>query len=79
MLSLLSAFSFVEEFRNVLVKHIYYGKIDFEYNKKTKKTEPVDPNIYDMTSLYHLIKLIGSMKTANEETAKNMLKKFFGM
>ena len=79
VLSLLCAFSFVEEFHETIVERIYYGKMEFEFNEALGKTAPVHPKIFDITSLYHLIKLIGSMGNASEESARNMLKKFFAM
>ena len=79
VLSLFCAFSFVEEFHEAIVERIYYGKLEFEYNKTLRKTEPKYQKIFDLTSLYHLIKLIGSMGNSSEESAKEMLKNFFAL
>jgi len=79
ILSLFCAFSYVEEFRETIIERIYYGKAEFERNEKSNRTEPIYQKIFDITSLYHLIKLIGSMGNASEETARGMLKNFFAM
>jgi hypothetical protein len=73
--SLICALRFVEEFRDTLVQHIIYGKL--EKNPKTNKYE--DPMIYDVASLYYLFNLIGSMGDANLETATKTLKDFFAI
>jgi len=73
VLSLLCAFSYVEEFHETVVERIYYGKMEFIDNR------PVYPKIFDITSLYHLIKLIGSMGNSSEESARKTLNKFFAL
>jgi hypothetical protein len=75
ILSLLCALRFVEEFRNVDVKYLIYGKVETKKGTTTK----VKPMIYDITSLYYLFKLIGSMDATDEETASNILKDFFAL
>ena len=79
VLSLFCAFSYVEEFHETIVERIYYGKAEFERNEAKRKTEAKYQKILDITSLYHLIKLIGSMGNASEESARNILKNFFAM
>ena len=74
-LSLFCALRFVEEFRDAIVEYIIYGKVEF--NKKTGKTEK--PMLYDMTSLYYLFKLMGSMGASNADDAMKTLKDFFAM
>jgi hypothetical protein len=73
ILSLFCAIRYVEDFHNATVEYFIYGKIDT--NKKTKKKE--NQMIYDITSLYYLLKLIGSIGNTDEETASNLLKDFF--
>jgi hypothetical protein len=74
-LSLFCALRFVEEFRDAVVQYIIYGKVEF--NKKTRK--PEKPMLYDITSLYYLFKLMGSMGASNAEDALETLKDFFAM
>jgi len=74
-LSLFCALRFVEEFREAVVQYIIYGKVEF--NKETRK--PEKPMLYDITSLYYLFKLMGSMGASNAEDAMDTLKDFFAM
>jgi hypothetical protein len=74
-LSLFCALRFVEEFREAVVQYIVYGKVEF--NKETRK--PEKPMLYDITSLYYLFKLMGSMGASNAEDAMETLKDFFTM
>jgi len=72
-LSLFCALRFVEEFCDAVVQSIVYGKVEFVNGVKE------NPMLYDSTSLYFLFKLMGTMKTANKETASKLLKDFFSM
>ena len=74
-LSLFCGLRFVEEFRDAIVQYIVYGKVEF--NKTTKELE--NPMLYDITSLYYLFKLMGSMGASNAEDALKTLKDFFAM
>jgi hypothetical protein len=74
-LSLFCALRFVEEFREAVVQYIVYGKVEF----KDGKPLPESAMIYDITSLYYLFKLIGSMGASNAEDAMATLKDFFAM
>jgi len=74
-LSLFCGLRFVEEFRDAVVQYIVYGKVEF--NKETRK--PEKPMLYDITSLYYLFKLMGSMGATNAENALETLKDFFSM
>ena len=74
-ISLFCALRFVEEFREAIVQYIVYGKVEF--NKETGK--PEHPMLYDITSLYYLFKLMGTMGATNAETATETLKDFFTM
>ncbi|WP_461246802.1 TM1812 family CRISPR-associated protein [Treponema sp. R6D11] len=72
-LSLFCALRFVEEFREAVVQYIIYGKVEFD------KGKPKNPKLYDITSLYYLFKLMGSMGASNAEDALKTLKDFFAM
>jgi len=75
ILSLFCALRFVEEFHGAAVEYFIYGKI--ETKKGTSKKE--NPMIYDITSLYYLFKLIGSIGNADPETATKILNDFFAL
>jgi len=74
ILSLFCALRFVEEFRNAIVQYIVYGKAEFN-----KDGDIENPKLYDITSLYYLFKLMGTMGASNAETATETLKDFFAM
>ena len=74
ILSLFCALRFVEEFHNSVVQYIVYGKAEFN-----KDNKPVNPMLYDITSLYYLFKLIGTIGTTDAETASKMLNDFFAL
>jgi len=73
ILSLFCALRFVEEFRSAVVQYFVYGQA--ERNKKTSKLE--DVMIYDITSLYYLFILMGSLRASDAESASKKLKDFF--
>jgi len=75
IISLFCALRFVEEFHEAIVEYFIYGKAEF--NKETRNLE--DQLIFDITSLYYLFKLIGSMGGAEPEKASNILKEFFAL
>ena len=75
VLSLFCALRFVEEFREAVVQYIVYGKVEF--NKETRETEK--PMLYDITSLYYLFKLMGTMGASSAKEATETLKDFFAM
>ena len=74
ILSLFCALRFVEEFKNAIIQYIVYGKVEFNDDNK-----PENPMLYDITSLYYLFKLMGTMGASNAETAAETLKEFFAM
>jgi len=74
-LSLFCALRFVEEFREAIVQYIVYGKVEF----KNGKPLPETAMLYDITSLYYLFKLMGSMGASSAENAMETLKHFFDM
>ena len=73
ILSLFCALRFVEEFSDAIVQYIVYGKAEF--NQKTEEIE--NPVLFDITSLYYLFKLIGTIGTSDAETASKVIKDFF--
>jgi hypothetical protein len=75
ILSLFCALRFVEEFRDAVVQYIVYGKVEF--NPETG--EKVFPLLFDITSLYYLFKLIGTIGNTDYETASKMLQDFFAL
>ena len=75
ILSLFCALRFVEEFRNAVVQYFVYGRA--ERNKKTNKLE--DLMIFDITSLYYLFNLMGSLRASDAESASKKLKDFFAL
>jgi hypothetical protein len=74
-LSLFCALRFVEEFREAVVQYIIYGKVEFDKVTRERK----NPKLYDVTSLYYLFKLMGTMGASNAEEALETLKDFFAM
>jgi hypothetical protein len=74
-LSLFCALRFVEEFRDAVVQYIVYGKVEF----KDRKPLTESAMLYDITSLYYLFKLMGSMGASSAEEAMETLKDFFAM
>jgi hypothetical protein len=73
ILSLFCALRFVEEFRDAVVQYIIYGKVEFNKGKTENEM------LYDITSLYYLFKLMGTMGASNAENAMETLKEFFAM
>ena len=74
ILSLFCAFRFVEEFRDAVVQYIVYGKAEFNTTGQIE-----NPVIFDITSLYYLFKMIGTIGTTDAESASKMLKDFFAL
>jgi hypothetical protein len=70
---LLCALNFVESYKNVTILYLIYGKVDFI------KGKVCNPCVYDITSVYYLQKLIGSIGDYNVDTALKMLDDFFSL
>jgi hypothetical protein len=70
---LLCALTFTEKFYAATVQNIIYGKVDFADGKTT------NPMIYDITPIYYLNKLIGSMECKTADAATGLLNDFFAM
>jgi len=77
ILSLFCALRFVEEFHNAILEYFIYGKAEIKKIEGKKIIE--NPEILDITSLYYLFKLIGSIGTADADTASNILEDFFAL
>jgi hypothetical protein len=75
ILSLVCALRFAEEFRDAVVQYLVYGKL--ETNPITRERE--NPMLFDITSLYYLFKLIGTIGAADAETALKVLNDFFAL
>jgi hypothetical protein len=73
-LSLFCALRFVEEYCDATVRDVIYGQVEFggmnEFKQQTR---------FDVTSLYYLFNLMGTMGTDDPETAKKILLDFFAM
>jgi hypothetical protein len=74
-LAIVCAIRFVEEFRDADVKYLIYGKL--EKNPVTRETEHC--MLFDVTSLYYLFKMIGSIGNADAESASKLLKDVFAL
>jgi len=74
IISLLCAIKFAEEFRDAVVQYFVYGKI--VYTKEGKKEGPA---IFDITSLYYLFNLMGSLRASDAKSALKKLKDFFAL
>jgi hypothetical protein len=70
---LFCALTFAEKFYAAKVHNIIYGKVEFAGGKT------LNPMIYDLTPLYYLNKLIGSMECRSAKTAEALLNDFFAL
>jgi hypothetical protein len=75
ILSLFCALRFVEEFRGAVVQYFIYGHRDKDKEDRKK----ADYQLFDVTSLYYLFQLIGSIGAADAEKASKILKDFFAI
>lgn len=71
---LMCVLSFSEKFLNCDVKSILYGKVNFDDSNK-----PVDPGLYDISSLYYLNNLTNSMVATDGKQARQNLDEFFAL
>lgn len=70
--------NFAEKFFDADVRKIVYGKVDFvKHDDGT--FSPENPELYDVTSLYYLNNLMGSMEAPDGKTALNALDEFFAL
>jgi hypothetical protein len=70
---LFCALNFAEKFHAAAVRNIIYGKVEFAGGKT------LNPMIYDLTPLYYLNKLIGSMECNSAKAAESILNDFFSL
>jgi hypothetical protein len=68
------ALQFAEKFFNAAILNIIYGKVEFN-----NQNQPENPLLYDVTSLFYLNKLIGSMECDNGQVASKILNDFFAI
>ena len=71
---LFCALQFAEKFFNAAILNVIYGKAEFN-----RQNKPVNPKLYDITSLFYLNKLIGAMECESGEIASKILNDFFKM
>jgi hypothetical protein len=71
---LICALQFAEKFFNASISNIIYGKAEFN-----KQNNPINPKLYDISSLFYLNKLIGAMECESGEIALKILNDFFKM
>lgn len=66
--------NFAEKFFSAKIKNIIYGKVDFiDDGSGTGKTKPVNPVLYDLTSLYYLNSVTNAMEYRTSEEAVKAL------
>ena len=73
---LMPVLTFAEKFCNADIKKIVYGKVEFIKHDDGKKY-PEKPELYDVTSLYYLNNLVGTMEASSSYEAQKSLKAFF--
>ncbi|GHU92849.1 hypothetical protein FACS189479_02910 [Spirochaetia bacterium] len=80
---LFSALNFAEKYFDADIKNIIYRKVDFVPNPNNSgpnaKKIPVNPVVYDVTSLYYLNSLTNVIDCDSADDAKKMLDDFFAM
>ncbi|MDE5899352.1 MAG: hypothetical protein K2H09_08845 [Treponemataceae bacterium] len=75
---LMCVLHFAEKFFHADVKKIVYGKVDF-VRHEDGMAYPENPELYDITSLYYLNGLVGSMEAPSGEAALKSLDAFFAL
>ena len=75
---LMCVLHFAEKFFNADVKKIVYGKVEF-VKHDDGIVYPENPELYDLTSLYYLNNLMGSMEASNSKEALKTLDAFFAL
>jgi hypothetical protein len=63
-----SVLNFAERFFNCDIKNIVYGRVDFD-----KNNNPINPELFDMTSLFYLNSIVSTLECETAEQAKKML------
>lgn len=64
-----SVFNFAEKFFKAKIKNIVYGKVDFTNDSKA----PINPVLYDLTSLYYLNSVTNNMECESSKDALEAL------
>lgn len=75
---LMCVLTFAEKFCNADIKKVIYGKVEF-VKHDDGKTYPEKPELYDVTSLYYLNNLVGTMEASSCSEAQKSLKAFFNI
>lgn len=75
---LMCAFHFAEKFFDADVKKIIYGKVEF-IKHADGIAYPENPELYDITPLYYLNNLMGTMEAPNGTEALKALDAFFAL
>ena len=63
---------------NADIKKVIYGKVEF-VKHSDGKTYPEKPELYDVTSLYYLNNLVGTMEASSCSEDQKSLKAFFNI
>jgi hypothetical protein len=63
-----SAFNFAEKFLKADIKHIVYGKVDYD-----DKGNQINPELFDMTALFYLNSIASTMECKSASEAKKLL------
>ena len=71
--AMLCAFAFAEKFYDADIKKIVYGQV------KWIKDLPVEPQLFEITSLHYLNSLTYNMQPDTKEEAMKALKLFFSL
>ncbi len=69
---ILAVMNFAEKFFHAKIRNIVYGKVDF-VDDGSGKTKPINPVLYDLTSLYYLNNLTNAMEYKSAEDALKAL------
>ena len=75
---LMCAFHFAERFFDADIKKIIYGKVEF-IKHDDGRAYPENPELYDVTPLYYLNNLMGTMEAPNGVEALKALDAFFAL
>ena len=73
---LMCVLTFAEKFFNADIKKVVYGKVEF-IKHADGKTYPENPELYDVTLLYYLNNLVGTMEVSSSSEAQKTLDAFF--
>jgi hypothetical protein len=74
-LVLFSVLAFAEKFFNADIRHIVYGKVEFENGKPKAGTQM----LYDITPQYYLHSLVSAMEAPDGKSAVKIINNFFNL